>query len=65
MPEEWTGALVMKMHNNRIRRAELAQELDHTAAYVSMVLNGKRKPKGIRERMEAAVDRLIERNAVG
>lgn len=65
MPEEWTGELLKKMHNNRIKRVDLANELEVTKSYISMLLNGARFTPGARERMEAAVDRLIERNAVG
>lgn len=61
MPEEWTGHLVGKMHNERVTYEELANELDVTRSYVSMILNGKRSPNGIRRRMEEAVDRLIDR----
>lgn len=61
MPEKWTGRLVGKMHNERITHEELAAELNVTRAYISMILNGKRNPDGIRKRMEDAVDRLIER----
>lgn len=61
MPEKWTGRLVGKMHNERITYEELAEELNVTRAYISMILNGKRSPNGIRERMEEAVERLIER----
>lgn len=61
MPEEWTGRLVGKMHNERITYEELANELGVTRSYVSMILNGKRSPGGIRQRMEEAVDRLVER----
>lgn len=61
MPEEWTGHLVGKMHNERIAYRDLANELGVTRPYVSMILNGKRSPVGIRRRMEEAVDRLVER----
>ena len=61
MPEKWTGVLIGKMHNNRINRSDLAEELGVTEAYVSMVLNGKRKPDGIRRRMEDAVNEIIKR----
>lgn len=61
MPEEWTGQLVGKMHNERITHEELANELCISKPYVSMILNGKRSPGGIRRRMEEAVDRLIDR----
>ena len=61
MPEKWTGDLVGKMHNNRITYDDLAGELGCTKAYVSMILNGTRKPEGIRERMETAVKNIIAR----
>lgn len=61
MLEKWTGRLVGRMHNERVNYDDLAAELGVTKAYVSMILNGKRKPPHIRERMEAAVDRIVER----
>ncbi len=59
MPEEWTGNLIGKMHNNRITYDALAAKLGVTKPYISMILNGVRKPDGARERLEAAVDALI------
>jgi predicted transcriptional regulator len=59
MPEKWTGNLVGRMHNENITFENLANELGVTKAYVSMVLNGKRKPNNIRKRMESAVDSII------
>lgn len=64
MPERWTGRLIGKMHNERITYDELAAELGVTKAYVSMILNGKRNPDGIRHRMEEAVNRLVREKAV-
>lgn len=61
MPEKWTGRLVGRMHNEKITYEELAEELGVTKAYVSMILNGSRKPEGIRERMEGAVDAIVKR----
>ena len=60
MPEKWTGRLVGRMHNERITVEDLSKELGFTKPYVSMILNSKRKPAGIRERMESAVDRIVE-----
>lgn len=65
MPEVWTGHLVGKMHNKKITYEELAEELGVTKAYISMILNGKRKPPGIRKRMEDAVDRILIRRKDG
>lgn len=61
MPEKWTGRLVGRLHNERITYEELANELGVTKAYISMILNGARKPEGIKDRMEAAVSSIIER----
>jgi hypothetical protein len=60
VPEKWTGRLIGKMHNNGIKQMELANELGFTNAYTGMILRGERKPPLIREKMEAAVDKLIE-----
>lgn len=61
MLEKWTGNLIGKMHNERITYDDLAEEMGVTRAYVSMVLNGARKPKGIKERMESAFNAVLER----
>lgn len=63
MPEKWTGRLIGKMHNERITLEDVASELGVTRAYVSMILNGARKPEGCRERMETAVTNIIQRRA--
>jgi predicted transcriptional regulator len=49
------------MHNEGISVNDLAAELGFTRAYVSMILNGARKPDGIRERMEAAFFAILEK----
>lgn len=61
MPEKWTGNLIGKMHNEKITYDEVAAELGVTKAYVSMLLNGTRKPPNIQKRMEAAVNSIIQR----
>ena len=61
MPEEWTGHLIGKMHNHRISNSDLAAELGVTKAYISMIFNGARSPAGAREKLEAAVNAIIER----
>ena len=61
MAEEWTGRIVGLLHTYRITQGELAAEMDLTAQYVSMVLNGKKSPKGMAERMEAAIMAIAER----
>ena len=59
MPEKWTGALVGKMHNYRITQEMLAAKLGVKKPYISMILNGKRKPPNIRQRLETAIAELI------
>lgn len=61
MPEKWTGRLVGRMHNERITYEDLANEMGVTKSYISMILNGTRKPGGARERMEEAVSKISER----
>ncbi len=63
MGEEWTGRIVGLLHTHRIKQVELARELGLTAQYVSMVLNGKKSPKGIEERMEDAIQAIIDRRS--
>ena len=57
---KWTGILIGKMHNNSISKKDLADKLNFSQEYISMVLNGKKTPKGARERFEAAVDEIIK-----
>lgn len=59
MIPKWTGHLVGKMHNNQITVIALAEKMDINPKYVSSILNGKKTPKGARERFEAAVDEII------
>ena len=61
MVEKWTGRLIGKMHNNGVSAADLAAELGVTKAYVSMILNGARKPPEAKNRLESAVDAIIAR----
>lgn len=63
VPEKWTGRLVGKMHNARITFTELACEMGVTKSYISMILNGKRKPEGIQKRMEAALDAIQQKRS--
>ena len=51
------------MHNNRISFEEVASEMGVTKAYISMILNGKRKPPDARKRVESAITAIIDRRA--
>lgn len=61
MPEKWTGRLIGKMHNEMVSQDDLAKELGVTKAYVSMILNSRRKPDGIQERIEAAFESVVSK----
>ena len=58
---KWTGQLIGKMHNSSVSNIELSKELNCTAEYVSMVLNGKKKPANARERFNRAFNAILER----
>lgn len=59
MPKRWTGRLVERMHMNGITRIQLADKLNYTPEYVSMVLNGKRNPQNAKEVFYAGLNELI------
>lgn len=59
MLAQWICDLVGKMHKWRISNKRLAEYMDVTPEYVSMVLNGHREPAGAEEKFCAAVDALI------
>ena len=61
MLEKWTGTVVGKMHVHQVTYEDVAKEMGVTKAYISMILNGLRKPEGIRTRIEAALDAVIDR----
>lgn len=65
LPKKWTGDLVGLMHVEEITFSMLAEELNVTNRYVSMVLNSHREPAGAEEKFRAAVDRIIERKNAG
>lgn len=49
------------MHNEGISYGDLAAEMGITKGYVCMILNGKRKPQDIQEKMENALYRILQR----
>ena len=61
MPEKWTGQLIGEMHNQRVTQEDLANELGVKKSYISMILNGRRKPEGIEERLKTAFAAIIAR----
>lgn len=66
MPKEWTGDIVRGMHLHGVTIKELAEHMNVTPNYVSMVLNSKRDPVGAEERFRAALAELVaEKEAEG
>ena len=61
MPEKWTGRLIGRMHNERVTYDDLSKELGCTKSYISMILNGRKKPKKARERLEAAFESILKK----
>ncbi len=55
MPKEWTGNLVGLMHDAKVTGKQLASHMGITDRYVSMVLNGKRNPRGAEQRFRQAL----------
>lgn len=64
MLAQWTGDFVGRMHTHRVTITQLAQEMGVTREYLSMILNGHREPNGIEQRMNDALDNLIEKQNV-
>ena len=54
-----------RMHRHRVKITQIAQEMGVTREYLSMILNGHREPMGIAERMNEALNSVIEKNARG
>ena len=63
MLAQWIGDFVGRMHRHRVTITQIAQEMGVTREYVSMILNGHREPPGIQERLNEALDRVIETNS--
>ena len=59
--KKWTGNLVGLMHDHKIAKSQLAEELGVTREYVSMVLNEHRNPEGAEARFTAAAQAIIQR----
>ena len=55
----WIAEVAGKMHINRVTNIDVARKLDVTPQYISAILNGKKSPKGVEERITAAVDDII------
>lgn len=65
MIAQWIGDFVGKMHLNRVTITQVAREMGVTREYLSMILNGHREPNGIEERMNEALNNLIQNHSEG
>ena len=61
MHKKWTGNLVGLMHDSKITKKQLAEELGVSREYVSMVLNEHRAPSDAESRFTAAVNSIISK----
>ena len=61
MLAQWIGDFVGRMHLNRVTITQISQEMGVTREYLSMILNGHREPQGAEQRMNDALDRIIEK----
>lgn len=59
MPEQWTAAVIGKMHLLKVKQIDLAEQMGVTAEYLNAILNGKRCPAGAEQRVNAALDAII------
>lgn len=57
--EGWIAEAIGRMHVNKLTNKMVAAEMGVTNEYFSMIVNGKRAPKGVEDRVSAAIDRLI------
>lgn len=56
--ESWIAEAVGKMHINHITQKDIAERLDVTNDYISMILLGKKTPKNAEERITNAINEL-------
>lgn len=57
--EEWTIKAAGLMHYNKISNIDVSKKLGVTAEYVSMLLNGKKKPANAETRIMTAISDII------
>lgn len=63
MLAQWIGDFVGRMHRNRVTITQISQEMGVSREYLSMILNGHREPKGIENRMNDALNSVVEKNS--
>lgn len=62
--DSWIANAVGLMHINKIGNKELAKKLGVTAEYVSMLLNGKKKPISAEKRIMTAISDIIQERGI-
>lgn len=63
MLEKWLGEVVGEMHIQNISQKQIASHMGVTEEYLSMVLNGHRKPAGIEVRIRKAICEIAHENS--
>lgn len=59
MSAQWIAEIIGEMHIKKVTGRQLAEQLQVTPEYVSMVLNGHRSPEGAEERFRNALRDLL------
>lgn len=58
--DEWIAEAVGRMHVHGITGRDIAKQMGVSVQWVSYLLNGKRKQKNAEERINKAIDELID-----
>lgn len=61
MIAQWTGELIGKIHNSGFKIKDVAAEANLNSKYVSQLLHGKCVSSKAEGKLNAALDRLIEK----
>ena len=61
MLAQWMESFFGRLRFNQVTDLELAEELGVNPKYLSAVLNGHKTPRNAEEKLNAALDRIIER----
>ena len=59
MPAQWTGCFVGRIHNAGLTIKQVAEEAGMNPKYVSTVLNSDEESERAKEKLIAALDRLL------
>lgn len=58
MPEKWTAEIIGEMHLKGITAKQLAEAVGWNSKYLSVVMNGHKKPKRAEEKLREALKRI-------